>query len=185
LLIGGVFGGIGALSSVLHFLLPPWFGLPPMSPFTQDPQLLLGLNLQIGFACAMVPNAIVNSLIFLFVPTLLLPLVRKVWLAFGIFAILLVLIAAGLNQNPPVGTSLALIHSALMIYVLIRFGLVALCTMLFVSIMLVHTPVSFDFSTWYAKHGLLTLALLVALVVYGFRISLGGRPALGRDLYQD
>jgi serine/threonine-protein kinase len=185
LLIGGLFGSLLALTSALHFLLPPRFGLPPMSPFMQDPQLLLGLNLQFGFMCGMVPNAIVNALIFLFVPTLLLLLVRKVWLAVGIFAILLVIIGAGRNQNPPVGISLALFHSAIMIYVLMRFGLVALCAALFVSIMLVHTPVSFDFSTWYARNAMLVLAVLIALVVYGFRVSLGGRPAFGRDLLQD
>jgi hypothetical protein len=55
-----------------------------------------------------------------------------------------------------------------------RFGLVAAIATNFSFRMLVLFPSTFHASTFYSSTGYAALAVIAALVLYGFRISLGG-----------
>jgi len=135
--------------------------------------------------CNWLPVGILNALILLFVPTLLLLLVRKTWLTVGIFVVVLAIGAAGQIQNPPVGTVVGVFHAVILVFVMLRFGLSALATSLVLGDILISLPISLDLSAWHAKTPIVVLVLLGLSVIYGFRISLGGRPALDRDTFQD
>jgi hypothetical protein len=112
-------------------------------------------------------------------------LVRKQWLAVGIlFVLLLVLFGSG-NQNLPVGLLPAAFEAGIFIFVMLRFGLLPLAVTFLFSRLLMVSPIFLDLSLWYARNTLVATGLLVGLLVYGFRISLGGRPALGGGILQD
>jgi hypothetical protein len=78
-----------------------------------------------------------------------------------------------------------LLISALYLFVLMRFGLVAnVFLFLWYSLLLV-TPISFGSSTWYSGYGYATLAICAAIVLYAFRTSLGDRPLFGTAQLDD
>jgi len=65
-----------------------------------------------------------------------------------------------------------------MVFVLIRFGLVALASVSFVSGLFGNYPITWHLSAWYAPSGIFAIAMVAALAIYGFRTTLEGRPVL-------
>jgi hypothetical protein len=63
-----------------------------------------------------------------------------------------------------------------LVAVLLRVGLLACIVMFFGSGMLVRTPVTVNVDAWYAGTSAVALVVFVALALYGFIISLAGRP---------
>ena len=57
--------------------------------------------------------------------------------------------------------------------------------LLTVRILLVATPLTADTSSWYFGQCLVALALCLGISWYGFRTSLGGKPAFGASLLND
>jgi predicted Ser/Thr protein kinase len=70
---------------------------------------------------------------------------------------------------------------AILIFVLLRLGLVALFAEIFFVNSCGKIIVGADWTTWYAPYGLATLALLVGIAVFAFRQSLGSRVLLPSD----
>ena len=72
------------------------------------------------------------------------------------------------------------LSAALMWTLLIsRFGLIATVTQTIVFIWLGTTLFTLNFSAWYAKSMFLVLFLILALLAYGFKISLANQPLFG------
>jgi hypothetical protein len=69
-----------------------------------------------------------------------------------------------------------LVFYSYVLWIVVRFGFVALVLTWFVYQM-VHWryPMTFDTSSWYAGYGYAALAIVVAIALCGFRASLGGR----------
>ena len=59
-----------------------------------------------------------------------------------------------------------------------RLGILPLIVGTWFAYTLESFPLTFDFSVWYGGRTLIGLISLVGLAVYGFRVSLAGRPAL-------
>jgi serine/threonine-protein kinase len=68
---------------------------------------------------------------------------------------------------------------SVLIFVLLRHGLVALFAAIFFVNSCGKIIVGSDWTTWYAPYGLATLALLVGIALFAFRQSLGSRELLG------
>jgi hypothetical protein len=68
---------------------------------------------------------------------------------------------------------------AVLIFVLLRRGLVALFSMIFFVNSCGTAMVGADWTTWYAPYGLASLALLLAVALFAFWRSLGSRELLG------
>jgi hypothetical protein len=67
-----------------------------------------------------------------------------------------------------------------MVFVLFRYGLVALAVGIFVlSTLGGGYPISADPSAWYSWPSVVVLIGLVAAASWGFRLSLGGQKVLG------
>ncbi len=71
---------------------------------------------------------------------------------------------------------IVLFFSAVFSLVLVRFGLLAVTTLVFASSLLDNTPLTTDFSRWYAWQSAASVLLLIALAGYAFWANLGGRP---------
>jgi hypothetical protein len=72
--------------------------------------------------------------------------------------------------------------AATMLVLLLRYGLFA-AVMCFVTLMLLNLfPITFDFSTWFAGSSFFAIGVLASIVVYGFYISLAGRPMFRDEL---
>jgi serine/threonine protein kinase len=66
--------------------------------------------------------------------------------------------------------------SALMLTVLLRFGLLAIVAAFFFDSVIPAYPISTGLSHWHANVFFFNILLVAALATYGFKISLAGRP---------
>jgi len=69
--------------------------------------------------------------------------------------------------------AISLALSAIQLFLIMRFGLIAAVFSGFVLNALQAFPVTFDASAWYSPYGYAALLILAAIIFYAFRISLG------------
>ena len=106
-----------------------------------------------------------------------LPILRKQWLAICAMVVILEAQMAVLLDPRVVPLYLvsAIFGWVIFFFLLARFGLLSLCTWAFFLGLISRAPLG-ELSAWYGGAAVLMLAFLVALAVYGFVISLAGRP---------
>jgi hypothetical protein len=158
-------------------LVPSWLGYPPPQPFSGPQWQFLGArsivaNVAVGFIYA--PSLWLALLYILF---LLRTLLRKEWAA-AVAWVLLLAVLFPLSFDL-VGRATALLFYSLAVFVMIRFGLLALVAGIMVLNILQNFPLTTHGSAWYAGISLTGILLMAAMAFYGFYISLGGRPMFG------
>ena len=108
------------------------------------------------------------ALVFLF--CLLRMVVRREWIAVSILAIVFAAMGAAtaprLGVNPAVGAVVFAILPTLLMFVLVKFGLVAAIAHLFSSVL--TTTVTLNPSLWYSTPSFLNLSIVMLFAVYGF-----------------
>jgi hypothetical protein len=70
----------------------------------------------------------------------------------------------------------------LVVFSLVRFGLLAYVVLLIALQILAVSPPTFNVSAWYAPVGMVGPLVVVIIAVYGFWVSLAGRPLFRDDL---
>ena len=108
-------------------------------------------------------------------------LLRNEWAVLAVWVVALALTRVGsLPQGNAAWTvgPIFVIEWLLYYVVLKRYGLVAAIAMTFVWRIFVDFQMTFQASAWYAGYGYAALAVVAAIVLHGFRTSLGGRPLL-------
>jgi hypothetical protein len=103
-------------------------------------------------------------------------LLRRKSLAVALTGLLLVILSLS-GENLVLEIPTGIVMATLTIYVAVRHGILALAVYFFVVILLHEMPVALDFSRWYAGGSLVLIGFLLALAVYAFHVSLGGKPA--------
>jgi len=111
-------------------------------------------------------------------------LFRREWLAAAAFVALFSAPSA-FGSAALVNTTVAAVHCALMIVILVRFGLLPLTVGMFVYNLLSNFPMTTDFSTWYASSTIFALAAVLALTAYAFHTALAGRRLFKEGLLED
>jgi aminoglycoside phosphotransferase (APT) family kinase protein len=97
---------------------------------------------------------------------------RRHWLAGGVIVGVLNL----LNGDPPLGVVWVALYMTALVVLLIRFGLLAIIAAWYTGGLLADSPITTDFTQWYASTGLIAVVAILALAVWAFRTSLGGQP---------
>jgi hypothetical protein len=184
LLAGTMVGAIVAGIGFLECALPYWINVSGMTPVALFPESLGDAR---RFAGVFVFSLWVCGNAGIFWPALLFlvrVIVRKNWLAIGITGLLL---TAGLlsSQNVFVDLPILAIQSALMLFVFIRFGPLALATTWFVFTLVSNMPITLRLSYWYAGRSIFALLFIVALALFAFRTALAGRPIFGNFAAED
>jgi len=80
--------------------------------------------------------------------------------------------------------AIGLVFWSAVLFVLVRFGLLALAAWIFFGTGDLVAPTT-DLSAWYAGRTIVALLILGGLACYGFWISLAGRPLFARDLLEE
>jgi serine/threonine-protein kinase len=186
ILLGALFGFAALLLGYLKALAPQWLGMPASTPVV--PAALIGLE-GTQYAVAMLLALSVESLIF---PAALLLLLlifsiifRRWWAAVAAVFLLATLLGAVTGEHPTVDWLFGALSAALMLFVLLRFGLLACVFMQFFNYILYAFPMTTDFSAWYAGNAIFALVVVLALALYGFRTSLAGQRLFSGSLVQD
>ena len=105
-------------------------------------------------------------------------LFRRTWLAVAVHGTLYVVVY---SSAYPLGYLTLGIWIALWYMVFFQFGWVSVLLATVVADLLNGFPLTANLSAWYAYASILVISFCLALGMYGFRVSLGGRP-LFRDL---
>ena len=80
------------------------------------------------------------------------------------------------STHPAVDIPELLLIYAVLVLIVLRFGLVPLAVGAFTVDMLANVPFTADVSEWYVPSTLLALLSVVAVAGWGFYHSLGGQP---------
>jgi hypothetical protein len=112
----------------------------------------------------------------LFILFLLRALLRKEWAAAVAWVLLQTALVAAGNRLDPVASVGILIFLSPAVFVMIRFGLLALVANFVVFNIVQNFPLTTQWSAWYAGISLAGILLIAAMAIYGFYTSLGGRP---------
>jgi hypothetical protein len=183
LLIGTAFGAVIAFIREGFFVLPAWFDLPGLSPrgFNRG---TLGGPLEV--AGTLVANTgfpiptVLGATLLLFLLRLIL---RKDWLAYLVAGLLLSIAGLGFAGSEQVSIPLALLRAVLcnglILFVLVRYGLLAAMAVFYTANVMFDFPLSLDFSHWYAGGCLAALLVILGIAAYGAYTALAGRPIFG------
>jgi hypothetical protein len=162
-----------------------WLGYPPAQPSSGPHWQFLGARAIVADVAGSLIVAPFLWLTSLFILFLLRALLRKQWAAAVAFVLLGTAMAAAGSRFDPVASVGILIFGSLAVFVMIRFGLLALVANAFVYNILQNYPLTTQGSAWYAGISLAGILLIAAMALYGFYTSLGGRPVFGGAVLEE
>jgi len=183
-LLGLLGGTLYALLNRLTIIGPGWLGLPSIRP-DQVPGppvemfILTGLRSSAGIVLSLLAGSLVVAMGILVLLLLARIALRRTWLAILVVTVALSLSGFFATGNPYVDVCLGSLIAIVPVSILFRVGVLAMVTAQFACQILSMYPMTFDTSSWLFGDTFLALAVVAALTVYGFRVALAGRPALG------
>ena len=112
---------------------------------------------------------------------------RRTWLAVALPVVLLAALGALENPGTAALTSAAIsaLSGGFILVTLIRFGLLPMILGGFVGNVISGSPLTTDFSVWYAGTAFLGLGFVLLLALWSFRTALGGRKVLKEDFLEN
>ncbi len=161
-------------------LTAQWLGHLPVQPYRGPEREFLGARAIISALSHSMIDAILLGLTTLFFLFVLRVLLRKGWIAAAVFVLVLSVFEALAPTGAPVVFAIrGLIIFSLTVFLLVRFGVLALIASELFGLFLGNFPLTTDASAWYAGIGFAGILLMAAMAFYAFYTSLGGRPMFG------
>ena len=186
-LVGAALGVTIVLLVLLHHRAHEWLGLEPLTPdeIGSVQQQLVGLT-GLRFALAQVLWVMRNEVLDwmggpMITLLLLRILLRRPWPALVGWLVIGTMWVMPRSGHWMVGLSLSLLTVSLVATVLFRFGMLCALLGLITAGLLAICPPEADLTAWYATPTMISLALVAGMAIYGFRVTLAGRPLM-RDL---
>jgi hypothetical protein len=185
-LIGVLAGAAMITTTHVLYLLPPQFGVPAPPPIQPWTSLLASVRHVAFYLLDVVRGITFANFEVMFIVVVFRAFFRRqsvaVTLAFLVFSIAFAQTFAG---NVPFGSiALTLLLSGLcvsqLLYVLLRWGLLAALVMGVVWAWLGARALTLDATLWF-----LVLTACAALAFYGFVVSLGGKSMFGTPLFEE
>ena len=177
LLAGGFAGALLALAGFVGNAIPYWLNFPGETPLSIPSAALGSPNEVLAMLLSMFLSAVVSALIALTILFLVHALVRVEWVTIAVTYLFVVLQGLG-GENFKLEFPLALVSAAIVLFVLVRFGVLALLFVQFFANLILVIPYSFDFGRWYAARGVFLVLLTLGAWAWGLKLALGGRPML-------
>ncbi len=182
LLIGSLYGVGNALIISVRDWIPDVLGLQGYG-LEAGPWSWVSLcGLRQAFAA--VAGLHCQSLLYMFIGIMMILvlrlLLRKTWISMIVFTVLMFIAFHPGTGHPMPHLIETLLVVGLLCFVLFRFGLLTVILGYTVSNLFLQLPLTFNLTAWYGYVTLLTLFFTVGIAVWGFWVSLAGRP-LFRD----
>jgi predicted Ser/Thr protein kinase len=144
--------------------------------------VLLGFRSTLAIYFRSIPHGIRDTLLFFFVIFILRVLLRNQWLATAGFMLIFSALQYFQSGHPIQDAVASLVVYALVAGLVLRFGLLALATFIFVDILVSYTQPTTFTSAWYFGNDVVLLASVLALAAWGFHTSIAGRRLWKQDL---
>lgn len=180
ILYGTIFGLLIVLIYEIRQILLMRAGAPPAF-YAED--FLMGGRFALGAWLMHVPLAIQVTLVMFFLLLFFRVLVRNQWVAAILFVALLTSLKTAGSNHPTLEAVVQIAIYSLLVFVVFRFGLVALATGMVVADVMLNVTLTVDFSAWYASTGAFVLLSMAAIAIWGFYNSLGGQKLLPTDSF--
>jgi serine/threonine-protein kinase len=182
-LIGAVGGGLIMVAFELTVIIRYWAG-KPFGLINNPGTELVGTHFFQRMA-SQVTSGLFLSLIMFFLFLLLVAVLRREWLALGAVA-LVVAVFGTLVAGGTISTLLSSVVAVVVVILLLyRYGLLTVCTALFVAHLWVFYPITTELRAWYATDFLIGAGLCVALAGYACYISMAGQKLFSGKLFED
>jgi serine/threonine-protein kinase len=179
-LVGASLGIASGCLRLLALISGPAFGRSLTPALLPDWNLFNGSMSFIAGIVGLTVTGLITGLAWLLLLVLLRAALRRDWLAALVLWMVTTATVFSLTGGTSwPGTALALIHAALIVWLLMRVGLLATIVADYVTNLFVFSPLTMHASAWYAGIGYGVLFVTALITLYGFRVSLGGRPMLG------
>ncbi len=162
--------GLGMLGVIGNAVKSRLGGTTPDLPATS---VLLGARGTLTACLLAVPHGIREALFFFFLILILRALVRNQWLAGAVFALLWS--ATSMGSNPAVNVPLTAAAFSMMAVVMLRRGLLTTAVGVLVATVVSSAPFTVESQAWYFSSEVFMVGMVVALAVWAFRTSIGGR----------
>jgi len=178
-LLGTLFGVASATLEQLQPYVEAWLGKAPQRPLGLTTAYTLeGLKGSIASVLFNASSSFSNALEVFFLFFILRLVFRRNWLA-ALVVSLVFCIPSLAAQNPLIDALFSAPFLWIYLYVLYRFGLVALTVLFFVDQLADNMPLASPLSAWYTQGGLVAMVTIVAVAFYGFYVSRAGKPVFG------
>jgi serine/threonine-protein kinase len=151
-------------------------------PHLGSTDVLMGLRSTLAMYFRSFPHGIRDTLIFFFAIFMLRVLLRNQWLATAGFVLIFAALEYFQSSHSIEDGVAALVVYTLVAGLVLRFGLLALATFIFVNILVSYTQPTTSTSAWYFGNDVLLLASVLALAAWGFHTSIAGRRLWKQDL---
>lgn len=175
LLAGILFGSVIALGTHALNALPGWFNVPGETALFTNPLALGSPQNSVGYLLLMVLKGIFPAFALTFTLFLTRSLLRGYWMSVAVTGFLVLLTSLG-GENFALEAPFAILTTVVTMFVLLRFGILAVGITGFTASLLSAYPITLDLSKWYAPHSLFMFAVLLALLFYGLRVATGNKP---------
>lgn len=181
LLFGCLLSLVGICVVRFAWFLPTWLGRPPAQPYGGPTWQLLGARAITSTLAGNLYQAIIAGLASLALLFLFRTLLRKDWAAATGFVLFFGLAASVGTGSGDFAVVLVprLILFSLTVFLVIRFGVLALVASNVFNVFVGSFPLTTQMSAWYADSSLAGILLMAAIAFYAFHTSLGGRPMFG------
>ena len=185
ILIGVLGGALALVNSYGWHALSGRIGTAPEMPIVVPLETLVGARKVAAFFSLHLLSSLVDAAVYMLVLLLFSILLRNERLAIALLWLVVVGFQGLASDNLTTGLIAAAITSAIFIFVLVRFGLLASIFAQFFFLLGALYPLTSDFSVWYSGITVFALALGLSVAVYGFFTSLAGQPLFRESLLQD
>jgi serine/threonine-protein kinase len=180
LLSGILLGAVWSLTFEFGYRFSLRAGSQPLFGTTE---LFLGLRQTVSYGLATVITSILGTLIFFLVLVMLRVFLRNRWLAAVAFVVIFATPKIILSDHRLTEGIVWVLIYAIAAVAVVRFGLVVLATAGLMANTLLNLPYTFNPSNWYALDAYLILAIFIAVSLWGFYTSLGGKKLIKGELF--
>jgi hypothetical protein len=185
LLIGCALGAVQALLIYVKYPVASWIGVDQDPPFLADfgtlpLHVLVGVRAVIAVLALSAVWSVFWGLALLFLLFLFRVLLRNEWAAALVCLLTLVAAETMGKEAVLVAATVNVLRYAAGLFVLARFGPLALAASMMSFLLLTAFPITTDLSAWYSGIGLAGVCVLFGLAAFAFHTSLGGQPLFGR-----
>ena len=161
----------------IMFDLHQLFGPPNQTPNMPSEDLILSVRGAVREVLENVPHAVRDTLVFFFAIFLLRILLRKEWLGGLAFTLLFVGVAISSGASRTDLFFTAIVYGSFA-FITVRFGLLALASLILMDGTLGDMPATFDTAVWYYPYFVTMLLSTSAVVLWAFKQSTAARLSI-------
>ena len=178
-LLGTLFGMTSAILEQMQPFVEAGLGKAPLRPFGMNsPYALEGLRGSIATVLYQASSSFSSALLIFFLFFMLRLVFRRNWLAAAVMSLLFCIPSLG-AQNPLIDALFTAPFFLAYLYILYRFGLVALTVLYFVDQLADQMPLALPLGAWWTQGGVIAMFAILAVALCGFHVSRAGKPIFG------